>query len=154
MDDEARIQPRATLRPFARDDYGSARALWLATEGVGLSPGDAEDEVHAFLDRNPGLSLVAVDGDVLVAAALCGHDGRRGYIYHLAVAASHRRLGLGRAIVARCLGALADAGIRRGQVSVFATNELAHAFWASLGGDRRADLVVFSIPLAAPSARP
>jgi N-acetylglutamate synthase len=135
------------IRSFRPRDYAAARALWLATEGVTLSAGDAEDEVRAFLARNEGLSLVAYDADDLVAAALCGHDGRRGYIYHLAVAKSHRRRGLGRAIVARCLEALAAAGLRRGQVSVFATNELAHAFWARLGGQLRADLVVFSLSL-------
>jgi N-acetylglutamate synthase len=135
------------MREFQPEDYAAARALWLATEGVGLSPGDSEDEVRAFLARNEGLSLVAHEGDALVAAALCGHDGRRGYIYHLAVAPSHRRRGLGRALVARCLDRLAAAGIRRGQVSVFATNALAHMFWASLGGQQRSDLVVFSIPL-------
>jgi ribosomal protein S18 acetylase RimI-like enzyme len=139
--------PAPTVRAFRPEDYAAARALWLATEGVGLSPGDSEVEVRAFLERNTGLSLVAHDGDALVAAALCGHDGRRGFIYHLAVAPSHRRRGLGRAIAARCLDALAAAGIRRGQVSVFATNELARAFWARLGGELRADLVVFSIPL-------
>jgi N-acetylglutamate synthase len=135
------------IRAFRPEDYSAARALWLATEGVGLSPGDSEDEVHAFLARNEGLSLVAHEGDGLVAAALCGHDGRRGYIYHLAVAPSHRRHGLGRALVARCLDGLAAAGIRRGQVSVFATNALAHQFWSSVGGQQRSDLVVFSIPL-------
>jgi ribosomal protein S18 acetylase RimI-like enzyme len=139
-----------TLRAFRPEDYPAARALWLATDGVGLSPGDGEDEVRAFLARNDGLSLVAQEGDALVAAALCGHDGRRGYIYHLAVAPSHRRRGLGREIVARCLDALEAAGIRRGQVSVFATNALALAFWASLGGQARSDLVVFSIPLGGP----
>jgi ribosomal protein S18 acetylase RimI-like enzyme len=137
----------SVVRPFRPEDYAAARALWLATEGVGLSPGDSEDEVRVFLARNEGLSLVAHDGDALVAAALCGHDGRRGYIYHLAVAATHRRRGLGRAMAVRCLDSLAAAGIRRGQVSVFATNALAHAFWEKVGGRLRADLVVFSIPL-------
>ncbi|HVU51064.1 MAG TPA: GNAT family N-acetyltransferase [Polyangia bacterium] len=137
----------ATVRAFRPEDYAAARALWLATDGVGLSPGDGKAEVRAFLARNEGLSLVAHDGDALVAAALCGHDGRRGYIYHLAVAPTHRRRGLGRAIAARCLDGLAAMGIRRGQVSVFATNALALAFWASLGGQTRSDLVVLSIPL-------
>ena len=142
--------PHATLRPFRREDYAAARALWLATEGVGLGPGDSEAEVHTFLERNAGLSLVAHEGDVVVAAVLCGHDGRRGFLYHLAVAPGHRRRGLGRAIVARCLDALAAAGIRRGQASVFATNAPARSFWASVGGDLRSDLVVFTIPLRGP----
>jgi ribosomal protein S18 acetylase RimI-like enzyme len=138
---------RPSLRPFRPEDYAAARALWLGTEGVNLSPGDEEAEVRAFLARNEGLSLVAVDGDALVAAVLCGHDGRRGFIYHLAVAPGHRGRGLGTAIAARCLQTLARAGIRRGQVSVFASNERARAFWSKVGGDLRSDLVVFSIPL-------
>jgi len=140
------------VRAFRPEDYGPVRALWAVTEGVGLGPGDSEAEVHTFLARNAGLSLVAVDGEVIVAAALCGHDGRRGYIYHLAVATTHRRRGLGRRLTTDCLGALAGAGIKRGQVSVFATNTLAKAFWASVGGHLRSDLAVFTIPL--PDAEP
>jgi ribosomal protein S18 acetylase RimI-like enzyme len=121
--------------------------LWLASDGVGLSPGDAEHEVRAFLTRNPGMSFVALGGDSLVAAVLCGHDGRRGYLDHLAVATSHRRRGLGRVLVERCLAALSAVGIRRAQVSVFGTNELAKAFWASVGGRSRPDLAILQVSL-------
>ncbi|HVZ72059.1 MAG TPA: GNAT family N-acetyltransferase [Polyangia bacterium] len=136
-----------TIRPFVIEDYAAARALWLASDGVGLSPGDEPAEVAAFLARNPELSLVAIDGERLVAAVLCGHDGRRGYFYHLAVATSHRRRGLARTLVDRCLEGLRRAGVRRAQASVYATNALAHGFWTAAGGKRRDDLVVFTIPL-------
>jgi N-acetylglutamate synthase len=139
------------LRPLVPEDHPAVMALWSASEGVRVSPGDSESELAAFLRRNPGLSLVAVEGTVpaerVVGSALCGHDGRRGYIYHLAVATSHRGRGLGRALVAACLVGLAREGIRRAQVSVFATNEGGRAFWARLGGQLRVDLAVFSIPL-------
>ena len=82
-----------------------------------------------------------------MGAALCGHDSRRGHIYHLAVASSHRRGGLGRAIVAACLTSLERQGIHRAQVSVFATNEGARIFWTRMGGQLRVDLAVFSLPL-------
>jgi ribosomal protein S18 acetylase RimI-like enzyme len=137
-----------TLRAFGAADYAAAVTLWTATEGVGLGPGDAEPELRRFLERNPGLSLVATDDGQLVGAALCGHDGRRGYIYHLAVKESHRRRGLGRELARRCLDGLAAVGIRRAQVSVFAANEGARAFWQRLGGLPRSDLVVLSFPLA------
>lgn len=136
------------VREFHPGDYAAARALWLASDGVGLSPGDAEHEVHAFLTRNPGMSFVATEHELLVAAVLCGHDGRRGYLYHLAVATSHRRRGLGRALVDRSLAALSAVGIRRAQVSVFATNELAKAFWVSVGGRSRGDLAILQVALA------
>ncbi len=73
-------------------------ALWQATEGVGLSEGDTKDELAAYLLRNPGLSLVACRDGRIVGAVLCGHDGRRGCLYHLAVAIPHRHLGIGRAL--------------------------------------------------------
>lgn len=136
------------VRAFQPGDYAAARALWLASDGVGLSPGDAEHEVHSFLARNPGMSFVATEGEVLVAAVLCGHDGRRGYLYHLAVATSHRRRGLGRALVDRSLAELSAVGVRRAQVSVFGTNELAKAFWASVGGRSRGDLAILQVALA------
>jgi N-acetylglutamate synthase len=137
------------LRELTPADHAAVTALWRASEGVGLGPDDGEMELAAFLARNPGLSLVALDeaGARLVGAALCGHDGRRGHIYHLAVAASHRRGGLGRAIVAACLTGLERQGIHRAQVSVFATNDAAKAFWARMGGQLRVDLAVFSLPL-------
>jgi ribosomal protein S18 acetylase RimI-like enzyme len=137
------------VRAFQPGDYAAARTLWLASDGVGLSPGDAEHEVHAFLSRNPGMSFVATEDEAIVAAVLCGHDGRRGYLYHLAVATSHRRRGLARGLVDRCLAALSAAGIRRAQVSVFATNELAKAFWASVGGRSRVDLSILQVSLEA-----
>jgi ribosomal protein S18 acetylase RimI-like enzyme len=137
-----------TLRPFEATDYAAAAALWTATEGVGLGPGDSEGEIRRFLERNAGLSLVATEGTALVAAALCGHDGRRGYIYHLAVKDSHRRRGLGRDLARKCLEGLDAAGIRRAQVSVFASNSGARAFWQRLGGLPRPDLVVLSFPIA------
>jgi ribosomal protein S18 acetylase RimI-like enzyme len=135
------------IRTFAPTDYASAHALWLASDGVGMSPGDEEPQVAAFLARNPGLSLVAFDGERLVGVVLCGHDGRRGYLYHLAVAPSHRRRGLARQLVERCLSGLRAAGIQRAQVSVFDTNGLAKSFWSTVGGSLRGDLAVFSIPL-------
>jgi ribosomal protein S18 acetylase RimI-like enzyme len=143
----------AVIRAFEPPDHAAARALWSATEGVALGPGDAEAELHAFLRRNPGLSFVAADAEEVVATVLCGHDGRRGYLYHLAVRPSHRRQGLGRALVLACFAALEEAGIRRAQVSVFADNAAARAFWERLGGRLRSDLAVFTLPLRGDDVR-
>ncbi len=82
------------IRPFELGDLPDARRLWASSEGLGVGPGDAEPAMARFLDRNPGLSLVAVERGALVGAVLCGQDGRRGYIYRLAVTRTHRRRGL------------------------------------------------------------
>jgi len=114
-------------------DYDEAAALWSRTEGMGLSASDSRESIEAFLRRNPGLSLVARDGPDLVAAVLCGHDGRRGHLYHLAVAQTHRRKGLGRALVDQCLAGLRSQGIRRCYLLLLNHNDAARAFYRALG---------------------
>ncbi len=125
-------------------DYDQVIALWRASEGVGLSDADSEERIARYLARNPGLSFVARDGEHLVGAILCGHDGRRGYIHHLAVSQSHRRQGLGRALVEHCLSALRRDGIGKCHIFVFADNQDTSAFWKSIGWIQRAELVMMS----------
>jgi len=74
------------IRVFRAEDHAQAWGLWEASEGVGLSSADSFENVSRFLERSPGLSFVAIDGQTIVATILCGHDGRRGLIHHLAVA--------------------------------------------------------------------
>jgi ribosomal protein S18 acetylase RimI-like enzyme len=143
-----------TIRPFEPRDRDAAFRLWAATEGLGTGPGDTPEAIARFLERNPGLSLVAEAGGALVAAVLCGHDGRRGYIYRLAVARAHRRAGLATTLARRCLEGLRASRIERCQVFVEADNGVAAAFWESVRGRRRDDLIVLSIDLdpSAPSS--
>lgn len=128
-------------------DYQAVWALWEATDGVGLDASDQLDRILGFLQRNPGLSLVARDISLaahgqIVAAVIGGHDGRRGYLSHLAVSASHRGNGLGRQLVEMCLARLADEGILKCNVRVFVENQQASQFWQRLGFAPRSDLVV------------
>ncbi len=140
------------LREFETGDVGAARALWATSEGVGQGPGDSEAGVRRFLARNPGLSFVAVEGGAVVGAVLGSDDGRRGFIYHLAVAPSARRQGIATALARRCLDGLQRAGLERCQVFVFTENMTARAFWEAVGGALRSELCVYSIPLQSPDA--
>jgi len=133
------------IRAFEAADHAGAHALWASTEGVGLSDADSLENVRRFLQRNPGLSLVATDAGVLVATILCGHDGRRGLIHHLAVASSHRRRGLGRELVQRALAALRQEGIQKCHLLVFRENVWGRAFWNSIGAEERTTLGIFSL---------
>ena len=87
------------ITEFSMTDYEEAAALWRAMPEIGLDDADTPERMESFLARNPGLSFVARDRGKLVGAVLCGHDGRRGYLHHLAVSPSHRGAGLGRALV-------------------------------------------------------
>lgn len=134
-----------TIRTLTIEDYAEVRALWEATEGVGLSASDSLDGVRKVLDRNPGMSFVAVSGKRIVGAVLVGHDGRRGLVHHLTVEPSFRRRGLGRALVRRAIEALRGAGIDKAHFLVFARNEAGRAFWKRMLATERIDLVLFSM---------
>lgn len=132
------------VRPMSDSDVGAVLELWQSCEGVGLSEGDTREGVVAFLARNPGLSWVVLDQEGTVGAVLAGHDGRRGYLYHLAVRDSHRHQGLGRMLVHRALHALSTAGIHKCHVIVFRDNAAGLKFWDHAGWQTRDDIVVRS----------
>ena len=118
-----------------------------------LRAADSREAVLQYLKRNPGPGFVARDKQTLIAAVLGGHDGRRGYLHHLAVARSHRGQGIGRALAERVLVALGAEGIHKCHLMVRADSADALAFWAHIGWIQRADLVPMSrVDSAAPNA--
>ncbi|HBX70197.1 MAG TPA: GNAT family N-acetyltransferase [Chloroflexi bacterium] len=136
------------IREMTIKDYEEVYALWKNTEGIGLSDADSKEGIKRFLERNPGLSYVAVDGKEIVGAALCGHDGRRGYIHHLAVATSHRKQGIGKSLVGRCMFALMQIGIAKCHLFVFGGNQEAIEFWNKVGWTERVELMMMSQQVA------
>jgi ribosomal protein S18 acetylase RimI-like enzyme len=132
------------IAPFAAADYEQVFALWKRCEGVGLSDADGRDAIWAYLEKNPGLSFAARAGGEIVGAILGGHDGRRGYIYHLAVDAGWRRKGIARLLVERCLAALKESGIQKVHIFIFSDNLSGKAFWESMGWTCRGDIGVVS----------
>lgn len=124
------------IRAFVAADYGLALKLWQSIEGLRLNESDTPEDVREFLDRNPGFSAIAAaPGGQIVGAVLCGHNGRSGSLYHLAVASSHRGLGIGRRLVEHCFTKLAAARIPRCNIFVYTENEAANRFWLRNGWD-------------------
>jgi ribosomal protein S18 acetylase RimI-like enzyme len=121
------------IEAFSMTDYEEAVALWAGIPEVGLDDADARQNMKRFLARNPGMSFVARHEGEIVGAVLCGHDGRRGYLHHLAVLPQYRNRGIGGSLVDRCLGALAAAGISRCNIFIFAENEQGKRFWRKTG---------------------
>ncbi len=132
------------IRPFTLTDYDNAIALWQQCEGVGLSSADEKPAIEKYLARNPGMSFVAYQQNQLVGAILCGHDGRRGFIHHLAVHPKHRRKGIGQQLVTNGVSALAAAGIDKCHLFIFQQNESGKAFWNSVGWNLRTDIQIMS----------
>lgn len=132
------------LTDFTPAHYDRAYALWAACEGVALSAADSPCAISSYLARNPGLSLVAEENGTLVGTLLCGHDGRRGYIHHLAVAPSHRRKGIAARLAESALERLGKLGITKCHLFIFNSNESGKAFWTSQGWKERDDISILS----------
>ena len=137
------------IREMTISDYDQVYALWQNTPGMGLNTADDSREgIAAYLIRNPQTCFVAEAEQEITGAILAGHDGRRGFIYHLAVAISHRGNGIGSALVERALSALEQEGIRKVALVVFDRNEIGNAFWERLGFSKREDLIYRNKSLA------
>ncbi|MFC1572011.1 GNAT family N-acetyltransferase [Candidatus Eisenbacteria bacterium] len=143
-----RIVGAIQIRAMTVEDFEQVEALWMRTEGVGLSPSDSRQGVARFLKRNPDLSFVAedIDGHV-VGVVLCGHDGVRGYLRHLAVAAEVRRRGVGSMLVAHCLERLRTLDIHKCTIFHFGSNQLGQRFWIDTGWKERTDLRILQVVL-------
>lgn len=125
-------------------DYDEAYQLWQSLEGIGLSHADSKENVARFLARNAGLSFVGRAAGRLVGTILCGDDGRRGYLYHMAVDPDYRRRGVGRRLVDQSLAALKQRGIEKCHLVVFCENHPAISFWEKCGWYRRDELLTMS----------
>ena len=130
------------IRPMSIEDYAAVLDLWEASDGVGLGDSDTRPAIASYLERNRGLSLVLLVEGAIVGAVLCGHDGRRGYLHHLAVAVAHRSRGHGRSLVDACLDGLRAEGIPKCTIVVYADNTAGEAFWTGNGWADRDDLRV------------
>ncbi|HBA83956.1 MAG TPA: GNAT family N-acetyltransferase [Verrucomicrobia bacterium] len=127
-------------------DYDQCLALWQGVEGVCIQSADSKASIQAYLERNPGLSYVARDEQgLVVGAVLCGHDGRRGFLHHVAVEPSHRRKGIATSLVTRALEALTRAGIEKCHIFVLNDNAEGLAFWKKSGWIKRRDIVLMSM---------
>ena len=131
------------VRRMTASDYEAVLALWRGTPGIGLDDdSDSRRGLERYLKRNPGLSCVALAQGNIVGAVLSGHDGRRAYLHHLAVAPAYRNLGIGKALASRCLLALGRCGIPKCNIFLFRSNSSGKAFWKHNGWNSREDLSV------------
>ncbi len=136
------------VRAMVSEDYEQVYALWKTIKGFAIrSIDDSKEGVERFLKRNPGISVVAVEDDKVVGAILCGHDGRRGCLYHVCVNPDFRRRGIGKDMVVHCMQALHDEGINKVSLIAFTQNDIGNAFWKEIGWTKREDLNYYDFTL-------
>ena len=135
------------IRRMEISDYEQALDLWKRTAGMGLSAADEKQEIEKFLKKNSALCFSAFDGKKMIGTILCGEDGRRGYLYHLAVDENYRKTGIGKNLVQNSLDALKEMGIQKCHLFVIADNETGIAFWDHIGWELRKDIEVMSMDL-------
>lgn len=136
------------IKVMTIEDYQGVYDLWNNTAGMGMrSLDDSKEGISQFIQRNPKTNFIACDGSTIAGVIMSGNDGRRGYIYHMAVAGEYRNQGIAKKLVAKCLMALKDEGINKAALVAFKNNQLGNDFWQSQGFVVRDDLVYRNISL-------
>lgn len=141
-------RPEVNYRHLTIQDFKEVTSLWQNTENIGLSQADSYENIAKYLERNPGLSFIALVNNKITGTVLCGHDGRRGSIYHLAVSPQYRGFGIGKELVKLSLKGLAQVQIERCHIHVYAENQSGLAFWKNGGWFLRPELELLSIDIA------
>lgn len=136
------------LRP---SDFDETLSFWNGAEGMSASGSEKPDAFATFLERNPGLSFKVTDRDRIVGTILCGHDGHRGYVHHLAVAPGYSDRNVGQTLVERSLSGLERLGIERCHIFVGTGNN--REFWKSIAWGRQGDLAIFTHDIEYPAVR-
>lgn len=136
------------IREMKPEDYDQVFALWKTIQGFGIrSVDDSREGVERFLKWNPGLSVVAEDGEKIVGAILCGSDGRRGCLYHVCVQKEYRRHGIGKTMVIHCMEKLKELEVNKVSLIAFTQNDVGNAFWKEIGWTKREDLNYYDFTL-------
>lgn len=133
------------IREMTITDYEKIIDLWKSTDGMGLrSLDDSQQGISAFLRRNPTTNFVAIDNGKIVGTILCGHDGRRGYIYHTVVKTDYRNQGIATKLIETVISALQKERITRVCLNVMETNEYGKSFWEKRGWEKKNFLGFYS----------
>lgn len=136
------------VRVMTMEDYGQVRELWNSIKGFGIrSVDDSTEGVERFLKRNPATSVVAIEDGRVVGAILCGHDGRRGCLYHVCVHKDYRMRGIGKSMVVFAMEALKEEQINKVSLIAFTQNDIGNAFWKEIGWTKREDLNYYDFTL-------
>lgn len=123
-----------TVRSYAPADFEKVVALWEACE-LTRPWNDPASDIEFCVGSENSILLVGVAGgeSKIVATAMVGHDGHRGWIYYVAVAPEHQEKGGGREIMAYAESWLAQRGVPKAMLMIRETNKKVMGFYERLG---------------------
>lgn len=137
------------IRSMTIDDYNQVYTLWSGIKGFGIrAVDDSREGINRFLLRNPDLCVVAEDNDTIIGSILCGHDGRRGTLYHVCVAENYRKHGVGHEMVLEAVSRLKKEGINKVNLIAFRNNLLGNNFWRKEKFTFRDDLNYYDLAIS------
>ena len=129
------------IRTMTIDDYYDAYELWSNTSGMGLRGlDDTYEGIKFFLNYNPDLSIVYEENGKVEGTILCGFDGKRAYLYHVALSQNFSRKSIGKKMIIFLEDRLKKSGINGVALVAFSKNEIGNKFWDKLGYKPRLDL--------------
>lgn len=137
------------VRQMVPEDHPALLALWETFPGNALTRADDLEGFTLFLGMNGDLCFVLEEHDRIAGSVMAGQDGRRGYIYHLAVRTDLQGTGAGKTLMMEVESALAGAGIEKAHLFIFSDNP-AIGFYERLGWHLRRDIEVMSKVLSGP----
>ena len=118
---------------YAPAHFHGVKALWREVFPNPQPWNEPEFAIPAKLAMQPELLMVALDGDDVIGSAMAGYDGHRGWLYAIAVRESHRRRGIGSALVREAERRLQALGCAKINLQIQAANASAVMFYRHLG---------------------
>lgn len=132
------------IRAMKISDYEEVYTMWQTTSKRALSAADERPQFERYIRRNEGMSQVAVVDGKIVGTVLAGHDGRRGFIHHMAVLPEYRRRHIGHKLAERAIEKITSEGIDKTHIFCYQNNETGQNFWRDFGFEKREDVFVYS----------
>ena len=126
-------QPGVTIEPFTMDDYPVVHMLWQRSD-LCMRPSDGPEQTLLKLARDPELFLVARDSSgAIVGTVMGGWDGRRAYVYHLAVLPERQRQGIARGLMDELEQRFRKLGALKAKLQIMNDNEASRTFFTARG---------------------
>jgi len=122
-------------------DFEAVASLWRSS-GFETRPGDSRSELRRKLRRDPDLFLVAQEDSRIVGSVLGAWDGRRGWVYHLAVDPGHRRRHIAQKMLSELESRMKEKGVLKVNAMVYLWNDPSLSLFEGQGYNRQSDMVV------------